>query len=274
MRIHGHEIHVFERGEGPGLPVICVHSTGMSHLQWRRLARRLSKRHRVVAPDLLGYGQTDPWRGPGPFETRFDMELVATLVRESTTPVHLVGHSYGGRLVMGVAAEHADKVASIACFEPVCFGVLRSTEDAAGLRELAEFDADGQFLDDDFGGTPAWVERFVNYWNGDGAWRAMSEVQQATFLRSARKMFEEVRETSTEAVPHTTYTHLPCPALFISGSESTVAGRRCAAILAEVIEAGRHVEIEAGHMAPLLAADEVNALIMDHIAAVESARGA
>lgn len=274
MQVREHEVFVYERGDGPADTVICVHSTGMSHLQWRRLARRLAGEHRVRVPDLLSYGKTDKWRGPGPFETRYDIEIVERLVLEADGPVHLVGHSYGGRVAMGVAAMHPERVRSIACFEPVCFGVLRSTEDAAALKELADFDPDGQFLDDAFGGSPAWVERFVNYWSGEGAWAEMSEAQQAVFLGSARKMFEEVRETSTETVPHTNYLGLRCPALFISGTQSTIAGQRCSAILAEQLEGGRHLEIDAGHMAPLVAADEVNAMILAHIEAADPKRGA
>jgi pimeloyl-ACP methyl ester carboxylesterase len=82
-------------------------------------------------------------------------------------------------------------------------------------------------------------------------------------------MFEEVRETSQDRVPHTHYLELGCPAVFISGSQSTTAGRSTARVLASTLPAGRHVEIDAGHMAPLTASDEVNAIIMANIAAAE-----
>jgi len=195
------------------------------------------------------------------------MEIVERVAESAGGPVHLVGHSYGGRLVMGVAAERPELVASIATYEPTCFGVLRSLEDAPALRELAEFDPDGRFLDDAFGGSAKWVERFVNYWNGEDGWSQMGEPLQRAFISTGRKMFEEVRETSTESVPHTNYAHLDCPALFLSGSESTIAGRACPRLLAATLSQGRHVEIEAGHMGPLVAADEVNELILAHVEA-------
>ena len=78
-------------------------------------------------------------------------------------------------------------------------------------------------------------------------------------------------ETSNDDVPHTHYLAIKCPALFVSGTESTIAGRRTAAVLADKLPQGRLVEVEAGHMAPLTASDEVNALIMENITAAEAA---
>jgi pimeloyl-ACP methyl ester carboxylesterase len=269
----GLEAALTERGEGPGLAVVCVHSTGLSALMWRRLMRRLAKGHRVLAPDLIGYGGTPTWPGPGPFETRYDLEIVrACIDRLDDQPVHLVAHSYGGRLAMLAAAERPHQIASISCFEPVSFGVLRSTGAREGLEELDAYDHDGLFLDDDFGGTREWVERFVDYWNGQGAFAEMSERERDMFCASGRKMFEEVRETSTDDVPHTHYQSLRCRALFISGSQSTRAGRQTAEVRARELPQGRHVEIDAGHMAPLTASDEVNALILENIASVEAQR--
>lgn len=272
MTVAGRKVAYLERGEGPKAPVVCVHSTGLSSMQWRRLARRLAREHRIIAPDLIGYGGTPTWSGPGPFETKYDLEIVrAALVEAGEGPVHLVAHSYGGRLALLAAAETPARIASISCFEPVSFGVLRSTGETAGLEELAAYNDDGLFLDDKFGGSREWVERFVDYWNGEGAFAQFPESEQAAFCASGRKMFEEVRETSNDDIPHTHYLGVQCPALFLSGTESTLAGRRTAAVLADTFALGRLVEVEAGHMAPLTASDEVNALIMANIAAAEAA---
>lgn len=56
----GYELAVEERGS-TGAPVVLVHSTGMSSQQWKRLAARLSVSHRVLLPDLIGYGESTPW---------------------------------------------------------------------------------------------------------------------------------------------------------------------------------------------------------------------
>ncbi len=53
-------IDYLEAGHGP--TVILLHSSASGNRQWRALISRLSDRYRVVAPNLVGYGQTAPGR--------------------------------------------------------------------------------------------------------------------------------------------------------------------------------------------------------------------
>ena len=271
LRVRGIPIHVVERGPADAPPVVLVHSTGLSATQWRRLIRKLAERHRVIAPDLIGYGKSGGWSGPGPFVTEADLEVVRACLEVAGGPTHLVGHSYGGRLALLAAAEDPARVRSLSLFEPVCFGVLRSTGDTEAIGELRAYDETGRFIDDSFGGSEEWVEAFVDYWSGSGAWRQMSDELRGEFMRSSRKMFEEVRETTLDSVPHTHYLGLEMPTLLMSGEASTLAGRRCCTVLEEILPNARHHEIEdAGHLGPVLCSHDVNALILGHIAAVES----
>ncbi len=271
LELHGLQLAVHSWGEADSErpPVLCLPSTGLSGLQWRRLARRLAKRgHWVLAPDFIGYGDSDTWAGPGPFTTRYDVELAAALIRDWDRPGHLVGHSYGGRVGLTLAREQPDRFRSLALFEPTCFGVLRSTGEREAVAELEAYDADGRFLDPSFGASEAWIERFVEYWSGAGSWAELDADERGRWLRSSQKMFEEVSETARDEVPHGAYVdtlgHLPL--LTLSGETSTLAGRGCARVLAEVWPAGRHLEIaDVGHMGPVLAAAEVSAAILEFI---------
>jgi pimeloyl-ACP methyl ester carboxylesterase len=274
VRYHEFEPVVPAAGAQERAPVLCLPSTGLSGLQWRRLAKLLSARgHRVLAVDLIGYGESEDWpRARAPFRTEFDVDVTAALLDRCASPVHLVGHSYGGRVGLALALRDPRRIRSLALFEPTCFGILRSAGDALGLAELDDFDRDGQFLADEFGGSPAWVERFVDYWSGPGSFAELDPDERQAWLRSSRKMFEEVRETALDEVPHTAYTTAlaELPALLMSGAASTAAGRRCAEILAASLARGRHVELaEVGHMGPILAAREVATLIAEHIAEVD-----
>lgn len=277
-RIAGHDVHVLDVAPSPdagrvATPVVAVHSTGLSSIQWRRLARRLSQSgHRVLAPDLLGYGESAAWRSDERrFETRFDLELVEQLMDEAGPRVHLIGHSYGGRLAFLAAARRPERVVSLAAFEPVLFGVLASAGDEEGVAELANYDHDGTFLDETTGGSEAWVEKFVDYWSGLGAFQELAPTQRAAFMRSARKMFEEVKETSQDTTTHDTFGRLAIPTLLLSGEQSTRAGRGVCRVLAKTMPHARHVEVDGGHMAPLLRADLVNGPILEHVAMAEAA---
>ncbi len=278
LRIADLDIHVHEwlpTGVCSNSPVLCLPSTGMSGLQWRKLAKALVEGgRRVLSPDLIGYGESDHWHEDRVFETHYDVAVVeATLDLFEGERAHVVAHSYGGRIGLAAATMRPERIRSLALFEPTCFGVLRSTGDHEALSELIDYDSDQRFLDEGFGGCEAWIERFVDYWSGQSTWSEFSPEERAVWLRSGRKMFQEVRETALDQVPHHHYIErlAGVPMLVMSGAESTRAGRRCSGVLAEVMPNCRYVELpEVGHMAPLLAAHEVNALILEHIARVEA----
>ena len=237
----------------------------------RDRSKQLVRRgHPVYAPDLLGYGQTEPWRGERRFETEMDMEVVRVLAGEIGAPMHLVGHSYGGRLALSFALERPAIVRSLGAYEPVSYGVLRSSGDQIGIQELEAYDHDGRFLDETFGGTDAWIERFVDYWSGEGTWVSMSEQARQGFTRSARKLFEEVKDTCFDTTDHRDVAALTTPMLLLSGAESRLSARRVCAVLDACAAAAHHVELEDGvHMSPLLSPLDVNDHLLAHIDRVD-----
>lgn len=273
LTVHGLRVTYHRFGAaGSAAPVVCLPSTGLSGLQWRRLAKTMSARgHEVLAVDFIGYGESEDWpRARAPFRTEYDIDVAEALLEQCSGPVHLVGHSYGGRVALALGLRRPERLRSLALFEPTCFGVLRSTGDLVGTRELEAYDRDERFLAEDFGGSEAWVERFVDYWSGPGSFANFTEDERRAWLRSSQKMFEEVRETALDTVPHTAYLRAlaALPLLLMSGACSTLAGRRCCEVLAECMPRAEHVELaELGHMAPVLASREVADLIAAHILA-------
>jgi pimeloyl-ACP methyl ester carboxylesterase len=264
LQVGVQRIRIDEAGEGP--PVLLLHSSGMSSLQWRRLKERLASSYRVLAPDFIGYGGSAPWEGKGAFEYRFDLEVAEAIALQAGQPVHVVGHSYGGLIALKLAERGKVAVASLAAFEPVAFGVLASRNAQEALADLARLDADGTFFAPELQGTPEWSERFVDFWGGPGYWARLPEWQRAAFLAPGRKMFEEVRTVSYDRTPHEAYAHIQAPALFMTGSRSPPAGQRTVEILAESLPHGRLAVIEgAGHMGPLTHSEQVNALIAEHL---------
>jgi pimeloyl-ACP methyl ester carboxylesterase len=258
---------------GAGTPVVLLHSSGLSSQQWRRLKEKLEPTHRVLAPDFIGYGGSAPWAGEADFHFNADLAVAEAVAALAGAPVHLVGHSYGGFIAMLVAARAQVPLASISVFDPVSFGVLTSTDDHEGLADLAALDPGGRFFAPELKGTPEWSELFVDYWGGPGYWTRLPDQQRAAFVAGGKKMFEEVRSLSYDHTPHTAYARVTAPALIITGSASTVAGRHTAAVLARTMPHARLESVEgAGHMAPLSHAHQVNALIAAHIEAVDKER--
>src|SRR5215213_9773690 len=84
---------------GSGPPVVLVHGMVNSSLHWKRVALRLADRHTVVAPDLIGHGDSATPRGDYSLGAHAAVirDLLAALgVRRAT----IVGHSLGGGVAM------------------------------------------------------------------------------------------------------------------------------------------------------------------------------
>jgi len=45
---------------GQGEPVILLHRAGTTRRQWSDLAGKLLSKHRGLAPDMIGFGESDP----------------------------------------------------------------------------------------------------------------------------------------------------------------------------------------------------------------------
>ncbi|MFD0820694.1 alpha/beta fold hydrolase, partial [Micromonospora zhanjiangensis] len=58
--VRGISHHVLVAGPTDGVPVLLVHGNCSSAAHWQPLIRQLPATLRVVAPDLRGYGRTQP----------------------------------------------------------------------------------------------------------------------------------------------------------------------------------------------------------------------
>ena len=59
--LHGHHAIYREVGEGP--TVVLIHGMINSSRHWEEVALRLAPSHRVIAPDLIGHGDSATPRG-------------------------------------------------------------------------------------------------------------------------------------------------------------------------------------------------------------------
>jgi pimeloyl-ACP methyl ester carboxylesterase len=104
--------------EGAGPPVVLIHSSVSGNRQWRALSDALKDRYRVLAINLFGYGQTTPWPTHAAQSLYAQAQLVLAVCEEAGTPVHLVGHSFGGSVALKAASLLGPRVASVVLLEP------------------------------------------------------------------------------------------------------------------------------------------------------------
>lgn len=238
---------------------LLLHSGGFTSRQWRKLAEQLAPTHAVLAPDLLGYGD-DPWPPPRPFHFRYDVERLAGLLDR---PADVVGHSYGGLLGLQLALARPERVRSLALYEPVAFGILGEADaDARAQLALPAYRADAAGADE------AWLEAFVDWWNGAGAWAQLPEATRARFRAVAWKLSQEVASLVADTTDRARYATIAAPTLLLGGARTPQAERRTLERLAEALPRARlEVLPDMGHMGPITHAEVVNAAIAAHLAA-------
>jgi pimeloyl-ACP methyl ester carboxylesterase len=105
-RIHGHDVRYRMAGEGP--VILLIHGMAGSSRTWLDVMKILARDYTVVAPDLLGHGESAKPLGDyslGAYASGLRDLLVGTLGIESAT---LVGQSLGGGVAMQLAYQHPE----------------------------------------------------------------------------------------------------------------------------------------------------------------------
>jgi pimeloyl-ACP methyl ester carboxylesterase len=103
VELHGH--HVSYRTAGSGPVVLLVHGVAGTSEQWADIAPALAEEFTVLAPDLLGHGQSAKPQGDyslGAYAVSLRDLLVVLGHRRAT----IVGHSLGGGIAMQFAYEY------------------------------------------------------------------------------------------------------------------------------------------------------------------------
>lgn len=109
----GVTLQVTDRGSGPS--IVVLHGFTGSAAAMAPLTDRLERRHRVVAPDLIGHGRSDAPADVTPYRMDAVTEQVWALCDAlDLDVVHLVGYSMGGRIALAAAALHPDRLTAAA----------------------------------------------------------------------------------------------------------------------------------------------------------------
>nr|WP_040811717.1 alpha/beta hydrolase [Nocardia concava] len=110
------ELHMHRFGPSTGPVVLALHGLTGHGRRWQRLADDHLPDVRILAPDLRGHGRS-PGVPPWDFETLVD-DLVALLRTESSEPVVVLGHSFGGAIAVHLARRHPELVRALVLLDP------------------------------------------------------------------------------------------------------------------------------------------------------------
>ncbi|TFV53744.1 alpha/beta fold hydrolase [Blastococcus sp. TF02A_35] len=125
--VHGHKRAFVRAGSGPVL--LLLHGIGNNCQTWSKVIDRLAETHTVIAPDLLGHGNSDKPRGDYSLAAYANgmRDLLSVLDVEKAT---VVGHSLGGGIALQFAYQFPERCERLALVGSGGLG----PELSAGLR--------------------------------------------------------------------------------------------------------------------------------------------
>src|SRR6201993_1310457 len=105
VELNGHVVAYRDEGDPAAEPLLLIHGVAGSSLAWVPLFTHLSDKYRVIAPDLLGHGQSDKPRAD------YSLAAFAVWLRDfldalDIPAVTLVGHSMGGGIALQLVYQH------------------------------------------------------------------------------------------------------------------------------------------------------------------------
>ncbi|MGD9644380.1 MAG: alpha/beta fold hydrolase [Pirellulales bacterium] len=259
------DLAVREQGSGP--PILFVHGFPLDHSMWReQLAADgpLAAGHRLIAPDLRGFGSSAVTPGTVGMEQMAD-DLSALLdALQVTEPVVFVGLSMGGYVAWRFWQRHASRVRALVLCDTRA--VADTPEAARGRRQLA-----ARVLAE--GAAPVAEAMLPKLFAPQAATRQPDRVQATE---------QVIRGTSPEGIaaalrgmaerPDATplLATIRVPTLVIVGEHDGISPPAEMRTVADAIAGAEFVEVpDAGHMAPLENPTVVNAAIAAFCAQLE-----
>jgi pimeloyl-ACP methyl ester carboxylesterase len=269
FRVRGLTFPYLASGPPDGRGVLLLHGFPQCSLEWTAQLRALGDAgFRAVAPDQRGYA---PGNQPGEVSAYGMDELVADtlgmLDALGWERADLVGHDWGGSVAWHVAGRHPDRVRSLTAVSTPHPRAFTAAIDTGGeqLEKSAYFagfrdpgSAEDSLLADDsaalrdvLDGLPE-TERYVE------------RLRDRRTLTAALNWYRAMRRRDTEKTGA-----VRVPTLYVWGDSDPAFAREAAEGAARYVE-GPYTFVPlagAGHWIPETRADELNRLLLTHLAA-------
>lgn len=108
----GRRIHHLEAGSGE--PLVLIHGAGGGAANWFRIMAPLARRYQVLAPDVPGFGMSDPVDPEAPLGVCIADHLRSWMDRVGIARCDLVGTSFGGLVAARLALRAPGRVRRLA----------------------------------------------------------------------------------------------------------------------------------------------------------------
>ena len=111
---HGGQVHLRYAGDREAPPLLLLHDAPGSSAQWEPLIAALGRQWFVIAPDLPGNGESDPFADTAPTVADYGAEAKAVLNLLGLSRAQVYGIGFGASVAVELAQTCPDRVTSIA----------------------------------------------------------------------------------------------------------------------------------------------------------------
>jgi pimeloyl-ACP methyl ester carboxylesterase len=239
-------IRFAELGEGP--PLVLLHDALASHESYRDVLPRLATGHRVVAPDLPGFGESEK---PTPRRFGYDVRAFADAMVDLLAAVGIgrasfVGHGLGASIALTLAAMQPHAVDRLVLVSPAVYPTKLDP-----LTRIARLPVVGALLLKQVAGRALFYETFRDRMAipapTDAETRMRRHFDQFNAPAAREAAFATLRATSDTRALLASLPRVAAPSLVVWGRRDALApvehGRKLSRELPrarfEVLECGR-----------------------------------
>jgi 3-oxoadipate enol-lactonase len=244
VQVTGVELAVEDRGVGP--PLVLLHGYPLDHAMWSAQVETLAKRHRVLAPDLRGFGRSGVTPGKVAMAQLAKDLAVMLDTLEVEGPVSVCGLSMGGYVAFAFWEQFRQRLRSLVLCDT---RAKPDTPQAAADRRKTADRVEGE-------GVGLLADSMLPKLLSRTTWESRPELVDSLRQMILRAPPEGVAAAARGMAERPDMTgrlgEIRCPVLVVVGADDAISPPEEMRSLAAAIPGSRVVEIPgAGHMSPM-----------------------
>lgn len=182
---------------GAGVPVVFVHGAFCDYRYFEPQIEAAAASWRAISVSLRGY-HPGPWLRPDEFTAGGHVEELAAFLQSFGAPVHVVGHSRGGRIALNAAARIPQAIRSLVLIEPggeMEKDFLLPAPQTATRAAAPDVRGEAWALIES-GRQEDGLRRYIDAGHGEGKWQSLEAPLRRMMLANAGTLAGMMRDRS------------------------------------------------------------------------------
>lgn len=258
INVAGTNHHLVDQGEGA--PLLLIHGFPLDHTLWQGNLSMMSSSHRVIAPDLRGFGQTPPRAGTVTMEQFADDLRAILTVLEVKEPIALCGLSMGGYIAFAFQQRYPERVkAMVLCHTNPHADAPEAAQKRHALADRLLAEGHGPLIE-------AFLPKVLP---ADAAPSVVEKVRGMMEGTSLEGAAAALRGMAQRADVKPRLPLIQVPVLVVSGAKDPIAPPADVQEWAKLLPKGQHIELPGvGHLSCLEQPEPFNRAVVPFLQAL------